>query len=190
MFKVNLSAVSIGGVYRWNCCSAVVWYCVYAMPISWNQFMKWANSCVHKHFIKNLITHESWQWIQSQCTKCWGTAYFTAYYSIELYIKFKKFDSLTNIISWICLCCINIGYYNFMYWRKHKIHSINIVWEIWFLLLWCRLWDLVCCCFDVVVVILMLRFNVVCETWLLLLQCRLFRCFCFGVVYFVITALM
>jgi len=102
-------------------------YCVYAMPISWNQFMKWANSCVHKHIFMNSITHESWLWIQPQYTNCWGTAYFTAYYSIELYIKFKKFDSCTNIISWFCLCCINRGYYNFVYWRKHEIHGINIV---------------------------------------------------------------
>jgi len=100
------------------------------MPISWNQFMKWANSCVHKHLFMNSITHESWLWIQSQCTKCWGTAYFTAYYSIELYIKFKKFYSFTSIISWICLCCINRGYYNFMIWRMHEIHSINIVIDI------------------------------------------------------------
>jgi len=40
---------------------------------------------------------------------------FTAYYSIELYIKFKKIDSFTNIISRICLRCIRWGYYNFMY---------------------------------------------------------------------------
>jgi len=87
------------------------------------------NECVHKHHFMNSITHESWLWIQSQCMKSWGTAYFTAYYSIELYIKFNKFDSFTNIISWICLCCINRGYYNIMYWRMHEIHSINIVYK-------------------------------------------------------------
>jgi len=105
----------------------IICFCVYAMPISWNQFMKWTNSCVHKHFFMNSITHESWLWIQPQFTKCWGTAHFPAYYSIELYIKFKQFDSFTNIILWICLCCINRGYYNFMYWRMHEIHSIIIV---------------------------------------------------------------
>jgi len=107
--------------------SIELYYCVCAMPFSWNKFMKWANSCVHKHLFKNSITYESWLWIQPQFTKCWGTAYFTAYYSIELYIKFKRIDSFTNIISWICLCCINRGYYNFMCWGMHEIHSINIV---------------------------------------------------------------
>jgi len=50
-------------------------------------------------------------------------------FSIELYINFKKSDSLTNIISWICLCCINRGYYSIMSWRMHEINSINIVTE-------------------------------------------------------------
>jgi len=79
--------------------------------------------CWHLLWIRQ---HTKVDWIQSQCTKCWGIANFTAY-SIELYIKFKKFDNFTNVISWICLCCINRGYYNFMYWRMHEIHSINIV---------------------------------------------------------------
>jgi len=35
-------------------------YCVYAMAISRFHFMKWADSCVHKHGFMNSTTHESW----------------------------------------------------------------------------------------------------------------------------------
>jgi len=63
----------------WPCPSVGYYYWVYAMAISRFHFMKWSDSCVHKHRFMNSTTHESWLWIQPQSVKCVNHILCTTY---------------------------------------------------------------------------------------------------------------